>query len=143
MITFRSGERFVLAEKSQYCLYIGMMMACNYYLHSQLCDVKCIKVKMNFIFTIQENQAFGHFYSAQIILDLIVTKIWIFAFHRYPMAHESLQVTWFGHHNPAKLSNFMKNSKRLKNAPFSQALKTCFWQFFQNAIIQRQMKIFQ
>ena len=57
--------------------------------------------------------------------------------------HEYMWVKWFGHHSPAKLSIFPKKSKRLKNAPFSQALKTCFWHtFFQKAVIRRLIEIF-
>ena len=59
------------------------------------------------------------------------------------MPHESLWVMRFGHHSPAKLGIFPKKSKRLKNAPFSQAQKTCFWHtFFQKAVIQRLIEIF-
>ena len=57
--------------------------------------------------------------------------------------NEYLWVKWFGHYSPAKLSIFPKKSERLKNAPFSQALKTCFWHtFFQTALIQRLTEIF-
>ena len=60
------------------------------------------------------------------------------------MPHESLWVKRFGHHSPAKLSIFPKKSKRLKNAPFSQAQKPCFWHtFFQKAVIRRLIEIFQ
>ena len=50
--------------------------------------------------------------------------------------HKSVWVKWFGHHSPAKLSIFPKKSKTLKNAPFTQALKTCLGHtFFQKAVI--------
>ena len=62
----------------------------------------------------------------------------------FPMIpHESLWVKWFGHHSPAKLGIFPKLTETLQNAPFLQALKTCFWHtFFQKAVIRRPIMIF-
>ena len=49
----------------------------------------------------------------------------------FPMIpHESLWVKWCGHHSLAKSGIFRKQTETLKNAPFSQALKTSFWHTF-------------
>ena len=54
---------------------------------------------------------------------------------------ESMWVHWFGHHMPAKLRILPETIT--KNASFSQAQKTWFLEhIFQNAVLQRQIKIF-